>query len=520
MSATEQRIADEETPLLRSNDSNDNTVNGPVKETPLPWRQFGIVLFLQLAEPLTSQVIYPFLPQLIRDLGVTHGDDTKVGYYVGIMQSIFFATQALTVLHWSRASDRIGRKPVILLGLFGLSLSMYCFGLSKTFLGLAISRSMAGALNGNIGVIKSILAELTDNTNVARAFAYQPIAWSSGSTLGPLIGGALSHPAERFPSVFGDSEFMKSHPYFLPCAIPATFSLIAWIVTFFFLEETNPSPFSFRRPVKREKPRKPPTTQKNALDAPVADATTPSCSSSSTSLSLSPSPSIIQPTDQKEYEPVPLLSLLTPRVIVAAGNYALLSLVDIAYRAVQPVFWAMPISLGGLGLTPSTIGVILSILGCGNGIFQVFFFADIHNYLGSRTLYLIGMASAFPLFALFPLTSVLAENFGVGTVVWIAVGAQLGFTLLFNVCYGCIFIYITAASPNKRSLGATNGLAQMLVSITRCIGPAVANSLFSLSLEHGYLGGWLVYYVLILITAVAFAGGTMLPRKLWKRAEH
>ncbi len=64
MSATEQRIADEETPLLRSNDSNDNTVNGPVKETPLPWRQFGIVLFLQLAEPLTSQVIYPFLPQV------------------------------------------------------------------------------------------------------------------------------------------------------------------------------------------------------------------------------------------------------------------------------------------------------------------------------------------------------------------------------------------------------------------------------------------------------------------------
>jgi MFS family permease len=61
-----------------------------------------------------------------------------VGYYVGIMQSLFFATQAMTVLHWSRLSDVVGRKPVLLVGLFGLSLSMYCFGLSKTFQGLVI----------------------------------------------------------------------------------------------------------------------------------------------------------------------------------------------------------------------------------------------------------------------------------------------------------------------------------------------------------------------------------------------
>jgi len=47
---------DEETPLLQE--------NGKKRPTPLPWFQFSIVLFLQLAEPLTSQVIYPFTPQV------------------------------------------------------------------------------------------------------------------------------------------------------------------------------------------------------------------------------------------------------------------------------------------------------------------------------------------------------------------------------------------------------------------------------------------------------------------------
>ena len=48
---------DEETPLLQEN-------NGKTLPTPLPWFQFSIILFLQLAEPLTSQVIYPFAPQV------------------------------------------------------------------------------------------------------------------------------------------------------------------------------------------------------------------------------------------------------------------------------------------------------------------------------------------------------------------------------------------------------------------------------------------------------------------------
>ena len=49
----------------------------------------------------------------------------------------------------------------------------------------------------------------------------------------------------------------------------------------------------------------------------------------------------------------------------------------------------------------------------------------------------------------------------------------------------------------------------------RAIGPAAANSLFSLSIEKGYLGGYLVYYVLVFISSGALALGLMLPRQIW-----
>ena len=55
----------------------------------------------------------------------------------------------------------------------------------------------------------------------------------------PYIGGSLSKPVERFPGVFGDWEFFKTYPYFLACAVPATWSAFAWLVAFLFLKEVS-----------------------------------------------------------------------------------------------------------------------------------------------------------------------------------------------------------------------------------------------------------------------------------------
>lgn len=119
---------DENTPLLRK------------KKTPLPKFQLGLVLLLTFAEPISAYYIFPFINQLIRELDITGGDDRKIGYYAGLIESLFFVAQALTTLHWSRLSDHVGRKPVLLVGLMGLSISNVCFGLSTTFWTIVASR--------------------------------------------------------------------------------------------------------------------------------------------------------------------------------------------------------------------------------------------------------------------------------------------------------------------------------------------------------------------------------------------
>ncbi|KAG1721342.1 major facilitator superfamily domain-containing protein [Suillus lakei] len=488
-----QQQLGEETPLLPPLPQQ-NTAR-----TPLPWHQFSIILFLQLAEPLTSQVIAPFAPQLIRDIGITNGDETSVGYYVGLMYSLFFATQALTVLHWSRISDHIGRKPVILTGLFGLSISMYCFGLSRTFWGLVLSRALNGALNGNVGVIKSMMVDITDSTNLAQAYAFMPLAWSTGGTIGPLVGGLLSRPVEQFPDVFGHSQFLKNYPYFLACAVPATFSALAWVVTFLFLRETVHTRVTLGHLLRGK-------YHEDMTPGPV----TPTGSTESLSTE-----DTAQGANADDSKPLPLRSLLIPKVIIAAGNYAALSLLDIAFRDVQPLFFATPLELGGLGLDPPRIGNILAIYGVINGLFQIFFFADLHDRFGSKTIYSVAMAVGIPMIITFPILNTVAKVQGLSLVVWAIVGLQLALSMILNLAYSCVFIYIAAASPNQASFGATNGIAQLGVSIVRAIGPASATSAFSLSIKNPH-HAWIIYYYMIALVCIGIFASMFLPRQLWK----
>ncbi|KAI5998699.1 major facilitator superfamily domain-containing protein [Pisolithus albus] len=338
-------------------------------KTPLPKLQLGLTLFVLFSEPISSQYIFPFINQLIRELGVTGGDDRKIGYYAGVIESLFFVTQALTVLWWSRLSDYIGRRPVLLVGLAGLSVSNLCFGLSREFWALVASRCIAGALNGNVGVMKSVVGEITDTTNMAQAFALIPIVFFAGASIAPLFGGGLVKPHDRWPELFSGS-FWVNHPYFLPSLVSASFTAFSFLVTALFLKESLPSK-------RREKELQEPERGSIGAQAGNEDAS-----------------------------PVPIRTLLkTYSVIIPIANYGILGLVEIGCFALVPLFYATPVEIGGLGLQPFTIGTIMTAFCVANGLFQALFTARAIERFGERRVFRSAVLAYFPVIASFPTMS-------------------------------------------------------------------------------------------------------------------
>lgn len=89
------------------------------------------------------------------------------------------------------------------MGLFGLGLSVTSFGLSKTLVQLIISRALAGALNGNVGVFKTMLGEISDETNFATLASFMPLVWSSGVAVGYGRHSVLSKLLLRYVADLG-----------------------------------------------------------------------------------------------------------------------------------------------------------------------------------------------------------------------------------------------------------------------------------------------------------------------------
>ncbi|KAI9452887.1 MFS general substrate transporter [Lactarius psammicola] len=477
-----QGTPDEETPLLHDR-------NAPRKETPLPITQIVVLLLLQLSEPITSLSINPYINQLISELPVVGGDERKVGYYAGLIVSLYFAAEAVTVLQWSRLSDYIGRKPVLLCGLLGTVVSSVLFGLSRSFSALVFSRCLHGMLNGNIGVMKSMMAELTDETNMARGFSLIPVTWAIGGTIGPFIGGVLSRPQDHWPNVFSH-PFWGEYPYFLPCLVTAAYALLSFVLAAIFLKETvNCDPIMK------------PSTEVNSglsrvgageiLDGPVKDTE----------------------------KPLPLRALLTRPVVVSVANYGMIGLLEMTAGALIPLIWSTSVEFGGLGMSPASIGLCMAGYGFMNGVFQFIAFPRIVGRIGPRRIFIASIFCFLPVYIMFPFENLALRHSsrGANVVAGLLIILQLSAIGLSDMGFSAVFMYIVSAAPNKRSLGATNGVAQTMVSIQRTVGPAAAASLFAFSLDRNILGGNFAYVVLLAVVWVGLGVAVQLPKNTWRQ---
>jgi len=451
--------------------------------TPLPRGQLFSLLLLIVAEPLMSSSIMPYINELVNRLPITGGDERKGGYYVGIIMSVYFVGMATTVLQWSRLSDIIGRKPVLIGGTLGVMVTTTLFGLSQKFWVLAVSRFLAGALNGNNGVMKSMLAEMTDETNVARAFVVIPLSSCIGTAVGPYIGGILSRPHDRWPERFSN-QFWVRYPYLLPCAITGTYAIVSVIVACVFLKETLPKNTRNMRSCENNK------YGNQALDV-ENDA---------------------KQEDRSSH------TLLTRPVLLTIYSYGFFVFLEIACRDLWPLLYTTPIQFGGLGLDPARMGVCMAVYGTLKGILQLTIPHRIIGFLGLRTSYMAFIACLVPSFLLFPICGIHVQGGGTDIVLWVLVFIQLLSMIGLNMAYNCSFIYFSSAA-SRGMVGATYGITQTVASVLRAIGPASTASLLSFSLENNIMGGYGVFYALTLCTLVALWLASCLPPGRWQLEE-
>jgi MFS family permease len=106
-----------------------------------------LIALCRICEPIAFMSIFPYIYHMVEDFHVTE-DKSQISFYAGLVTSAFTFAEFSTGLLWGRLSDRIGRKPVLLTGLFGTGLSVLVFGFAPNLTVALIARALGGLLNG------------------------------------------------------------------------------------------------------------------------------------------------------------------------------------------------------------------------------------------------------------------------------------------------------------------------------------------------------------------------------------
>ncbi|KAL8897575.1 MAG: hypothetical protein Q9207_007147 [Kuettlingeria erythrocarpa] len=450
--------------------------------------------------PLTFDS-FPYAWVMVRDFDVC--DDSNASFYAGIFISAFAFSESLTGIFWGGFSDRIGRKPVLLMGCAGTMLSMLIVGLSTNFWVALAGRIVGGLLNGNIGVIQTMVGELvTKPEHEPRAYAVMPFVWSIGTIIGPAIGGLTARPASTMPDVFSPSGIFGKFPFLLPNLICAALLLVSIGLGYFFLVETHPDMQPWSTPQDHEN-----TTAETPLmvtSGATADAGVDLRQDTygtfnevsireekrwNVNADGSPgAPSINSTTSS---------TIFTRRVIMLIIALGIFTYHSMTYDHLLPIFLqdnprrndyetaSGPFDVpGGLGLTTQAVGVIMSINGVIALVIQAIVFPLFAAWLGVwRVLILVTVLHPVEYFIV-PYLTALPHHL-VYTGIWVCLSIR-NFTSI--LAYPVLLILLKEASPSSSVLGRINGLAASAGAACRTIAPPIAGLLYGIGARQGFTG--------------------------------
>ena len=142
-------------------------------------------------------IIVPILPELIKEF--SGGSTAAAGRWFGVLAATYAVTQFVFAPILGSLSDRVGRRPVILISLLGLGIDYIIMGLAPSMGWLFVGRLVAGVMGASITTANAYIADVSEPDVRARNFGFVGVAFGLGFIFGPAIGGLLGGIDLRLP---------------------------------------------------------------------------------------------------------------------------------------------------------------------------------------------------------------------------------------------------------------------------------------------------------------------------------
>lgn len=174
----------------------------------------------------------------IQSISVTDGtpDMSTVVLFGGLLGALYSLLQFIAAPLWGGISDRVGRRPVLLLSVMGLFVSYLIWIFSGSFTLLILARTIGGFMSGNLSIASAVVSDVTDEKNRSKGMAAIGIAFALGFVIGPAMGGILSlyNPLSQHP----EWASVGINPFSAPALLAAVLSFINLVLIWKTFPET------------------------------------------------------------------------------------------------------------------------------------------------------------------------------------------------------------------------------------------------------------------------------------------
>ncbi len=352
---------------------------------------------------------------------------SEVVLFGSVMGALFAFLQFIAAPFWGTLSDKIGRRPVLLVSIGGLAVSYLFWIFAQSFELLIAGRILGGLMAGNISTATAVVGDVTSRENRSKGMAVVGIAFALGFILGPAMGGLFSliRLDLVFPQVWGLNPF----------SAPAVLAMGLGLLNFYLVSKKFPE--TLPAPSKKTK-------------API-------------------------PTTYRSANPLKLFRSL--------GRQKL-ALVNLSYFFFITVFSGMEFTLTFLavermGLDPLENGLMFVFIGLVLAFVQGGFVRRYAHKFGEKNLALWGLLLIAPGLVLMAFAQNLLVLYG--GLFFLATGSAL----IIPTLTAMVSLY----SPAEKQ-GQTLGVFRSLGSLGRVFGPLSAGLIYwRLSAEFLYLTG-------------------------------